>query len=407
MLNDTKIKQLKPKDKPYRVADQGGLCIEVRISGLKFWRFRYRFLGSAKMVTLGEYPIVTLAAARQKALEQKALLDQNIDPSEYKKEAVERAKAQKPISFKEIAYEWFDKRKDSRSEGYRLDVEKSFRLDIFPAFGNKDIKKVNAADVLAMQDSTLKRVKKQKNHGTGESTAIRNRQIVGQVFDYAVATLRRDSNPISSLKGTIEKPPKDGARPMTNEEMAVFHESLNNYKGAETTKNAIKIAIYTMMRSIEVVRLRWDWIDFDEMLITIPPASVEQLKKGQRNIKMNRTHLVPISKQVCDVLKSQYEQTKNGDLVFSSVFDKSKLMNKSTINSALDSMGLKELTCHDFRATASTILHSKKYDSDHIELQLAHVDKNTIRGTYNHSQYLDERRKMLQDWADIVDSWVS
>lgn len=405
MLNDTKIKQLKPKEKTYRVADQGGLCIEIRTNGTKHWRFRYRFLGTAKMISLGEYPLVTLAQARQKTLEQKTLLNENIDPSQKRKDQLVKIKMEVPTTFEEIAIEWYEKRKATRSESYRLDVEKIFKLDLFPCFGKKDIKSINAADVLSMQEKTLKRIKKQKNHGTGEVTAIKNRQITGQILDYAVSTLKRESNPISSLRGTIERPPKNGARPMTDSERAIFWESLNKFKGATTTKNSLLLLIYTMMRSVEVVRLKWDWVDLDKNLITIPPATVDQLKKGQRNIKMNRLHLVPISNQVREILINQYEQTKHGEYVFSSVFDKSKLMNKTTINSALKKMGLPELTCHDFRATASTFLHDAKYPSEWIELQLAHVDKNAIRETYNHAQYLEDRRKMLQDWADMVDGW--
>ena len=158
------------------------------------------------------------------------------------------------------------------------------------------------------------------------------------------------------------------------------------------------------MRSIEICRLRWGWVDFEKKLITIPPATQEQLKQGERNIKMNRTHLVPLSHQMIKILKSQKEQS-NDELVFCSVFNKTKIMNKTTINAALRSAGFETLTAHDFRATASTILHEAGYNSEWIEMQLAHVDKNAVRGTYNHAQNLDERRKMMQDWCDIVDSW--
>lgn len=405
MLNDTKIKQLKPQDKPYRIADQGGLCIEVRSNGAKHWRFRYRYLGTAKMISLGEYPMVTLAQARQKTLEQKALLDQHIDPSQHRKDQITKMKMDAPTPFQSIALEWYEKRKATRSESYRLGIEKSFNLDIFPCFGKKDIKQVNAADVLAMQELTIKRIKKQKNYGTGEATAIKNRQIVSQILDYAVSTLKRENNPISSLKGTIERPPKNGARPMTDAEKSIFWQAYNRFKGASTTKNAMLMLIYTMMRSIELVRLKWEWIDLENNLITIPPATVDQLKQGQRNIKMNRIHLIPISSQVKDILINQQEQTKHSEYVFCSVFNKSKLMNKSTLNSALDKMGLPDITCHDFRATASTALHNANYNSQWIELQLAHVDKNAIRASYNHAQYLDDRRAMLQDWADMVDAW--
>ena len=403
MLNDTKIKQLKPRDKMYRMADHSGLCIEVRPNGSKHWRFRYRFLGKASMLSLGEYPVVSLAAARQKTIDQKTLLDQNIDPAKYRLEEKEQAKLKSKSTFKDIALEWYEIKKNKRSESFRLTVEKAFARDLFPAFGGKDLKTITPHDVLRMQKDTIKRVSKQMNHGTGESTAIRNRQLVNSIFNYAIANLRCESNPAISLGQTVERPPKQTARPLTSDEKSRFNAALKNSRSTEMVKNAILLLLYSMMRSIEVCRLRWEWVDFENRLITIPPATKEQLDQGERNIKMNRTHLVPISDQIFKILESQKLQS-NDEYVFCSVFNKSKIMNKTTINRALGSMGF-EFTAHDFRATASTLLHESGYSSEWIELQLAHVDKNAVRGTYNHAQNLEERRKMMQDWADMVDSW--
>ena len=403
MLNDTKIKQLKPRDKMYRMADHSGLCIEVRPNGSKHWRFRYRFLGKASMLSLGEYPVVSLATARQKTIDQKALLDQNIDPAKYRIEEKEQAKLKSESTFKDIALEWYEVKKNKRSESFRLTVEKAFARDLFPAFGGKDLKTITPHDVLRMQKDTIKRVSKQMNHGTGESTAIRNRQLVNSIFNYAIANLRCESNPAVSLGQTVERPPKQTARPLTSDEKSRFNDALKSSRSTEMVKNSILLLTYSMMRSIEVCRLRWEWVDLENRLITIPPATKEQLDQGERNIKMNRTHLVPISDQIFKILESQKLQS-NDEYVFCSVFNKSKIMNKTTINRALGSMGF-EFTAHDFRATASTLLHEAGYSSEWIELQLAHVDKNAVRGTYNHAQNLEERRKMMQDWADMVDSW--
>ena len=403
MLNDTKIKQLKAREKMYRVADHSGLCLEVRVNGSKHWRFRYRFLGKASMLSLGEYPIITLAAARQKTVEQKLLLDQNIDPAKFKIEEKEKAKLNTESSFKEIALEWYSEKKERRSESFRRTVEKAFEKDLFPAFGSKDIKQITPHDILRMQKDTIKRVVKQTNHGTGESTAIRNRQLVHSIFNYAIANLRCESNPAVSLGQTVERPPKETARPLTRDEMERFHTAMQNSRSTEMAKNAIYLLMYSMMRSIEVCRLKWEWVDFENKLITIPPATKEQMNKGERNIKMNRTHLIPITDQIFKILNNQKIQS-NDEYVFCSVFNKSKIMNKTTINRALGSMGF-EFTAHDCRATASTILHEAGYSSDWIEMQLAHVDKNAVRGTYNHAQNLDDRRKMMQDWADMVDEW--
>ena len=404
MLNDTKIKQLKPTEKMYRIADHSGLCLEVRPNGSKHWRFRYRFLGKASMLSLGEYPIVSLANARQKVVEQKSLLDQNIDPAKYRVEEKEKAKLQELSSFREVALEWYETKQSKRSESYRQTVQKSFERDLFPAFGAKDIKAVTPYDVLKMQKDTIKRVTKQMNHGTGESTAIRNRQIVNAIFNYAIANLLCETNPAISLGQTVERPPKETARPMTQEEMSRFNAAMKASRSTEMVKNAIMLLLYSMMRSVEICRVRWEWVDFEKKLITIPSATKEQLEQGERNIKMNRIHLVPLSHQMIKILENQKLQS-NDELVFCSVFNKSKIMNKTTINRALASMGFDSLTAHDFRATASTLLHEAKYNSEWIELQLAHADKNVVRGTYNHAQSLDDRRQMMQDWCDMVDSW--
>lgn len=388
----------------YRIADHSGLCIEVRPNGSKLWRFRYRFLGKASMLSLGEYPIVSLATARQKVIEQKILLDQNIDPAKHRQEEKEKAKLHQYNSFRDVALEWYATKKHKRSDSFRSAVEKSFERDLFPSFGPKDIKTITPYDILKMQKDTIKRVTKQMNYGTGETTAIRNRQIVNAVFSYAIANLLCESNPVASLGQTVERPPKQTARPMTQDEMARFNSAMKNSRSTEMVKNAIMLLLYSMMRSVEICRLRWEWVDFEKKLITIPPATKEQLDQGERNIKMNRVHVVPLSSQMLRILESQKVQS-NDELVFCSVFNKSKIMNKTTINRALGSMGFDTLTAHDFRATASTILHEAGYSSEWIELQLAHVDKNVVRGTYNHAQNLTERRQMMQDWCDIVDSW--
>ena len=403
MLNDTKIKQLKAREKMYRIADHSGLCLEIRINGSKHGGLRYRFLGKASRLSLGEYPMISLAAGRQKTIEQKLLLDQNIDPAKFKVEEREKAKLNAESIFKEIALEWYETKKTKRSESFRLTVEKAFEKDLFPAFGSKDIKMVTPHDILRMQKDTVTRVTKQINHGTGESTAIRNRQLVNSIFNYAIANLLCETNPAISLGQTVERPPKQTARPLTEDEKLRFNEAIKNSRSTEMVKNSIMLLVYSMMRSIEICRLKWDWVDFNKAVITIPPATKEQLDQGERNIKMNRTHLVPLSTQMIEILKNQKKQS-NDEYVFCSVFNKSKIMNKTTINRALGSMGF-EFTAHDFRATASTVLHEAGYNSEWIELQLAHVDKNAVRGTYNHAQNLDDRRKMMQDWCDIVDSW--
>ena len=185
------------------------------------------------MLSLGEYPIVSLANARQKVVEQKSLLDQNIDPTKYQVEEKERVKLQELSSFREVALGWYETKQGKRSESYRQTVQKSFERDLIPALGAKDIKPVTPYDVLKMQKDTIKRVTNQMNHGTGKSTAIRNRQIVNAIFNYAIANLLCETNPAVSLGQTVERPPKETARPMTQDEMARFYTAMKTSRNTE------------------------------------------------------------------------------------------------------------------------------------------------------------------------------
>lgn len=405
MLNDTKIKQLKPKDKVYRIADSAGLCLEVRTTGSKIWRYRYRYLGKASMLSLGEYPAVTLAHARQQILELKALLAANIDP------AMQRANDKRALltsnenTFRTIAEEYLEEKRKKRGDIYVNRISSKLELDIYPVIGKKPITEVNAADVFEVTKKTLKRVQKKGIAATGEVTAINNQQIIGQVMNYAMATLRAHTNPTLALKGSVERRPVEHARPLTQAEMKVFHSKLAAYKGTDTVKNAIYTMFYTMLRSIEIRRARWEYVDFDEKVWTIPIASRGDLQKGKRNMKKNRIHLVPLSDQVIAILKKQQRVSGSCDLIFPSPYHPVNMMDKATLNRALKYMGFTDLTGHDFRATSSTALNEIGFKSDWVEIQLAHVSGDQTRATYNHAKYMKDRRDMLQWWANCIDEW--
>ena len=403
MLNDTKIKKLKPMDKSYRIADQGGLCIEVRTTGTKLWRVRYRFAGKASMISLGEYPIIGLAEARQKQEEIKTLLANNIDPAVHRVQQKLDLNNIDKNSFAIIANEYASERLSEKSQTYIDAFHRSMEKDVFDIIGHKNIKDVTSADVLKIMQNTVKRVQDQGNRGTGEVTAIENRKKIGSVMRYAIATLRAENDPTYAVREVIERPEVEHARPLTPAERKYFRSRINSYGGAESTVNSIMCLFYTMLRTVEIRRMQWSFIDFENRTITFEKQTREQLKKGMRLTKKNKTHIVPMSEQVYQLLQRQKKLTGRKTYVFEAVYN-GGMMPATTINRALQYI-MQNVTAHDFRATASTLLNELGYDEKWIEKQLAHQEANKTKATYDHSKHMAERRKMLQDWANIIDSW--
>lgn len=403
MLNDTKLKKLKPMDKPYRIADQGGLCIEVRSTGTKLWRVRYRFAGKASMISLGEYPIIGLADARQKQEEIKTLLANNIDPAAHRQQQKLDLNNIDKNSFAIIANEYASERLSEKSKTYIDAFHRSMEKDVFHIIGHKNIKDVTSADVLKIMQNTVKRVQDQGNRGTGEVTAIENRKKIGSVMRYAIATLRAENDPTYAVREVIERPEVEHARPLTLAERKYFRSRIDSYGGAESTVNSIMCLFYTMLRTVEIRRMQWSFVDFENRIITFEKQTREQLKKGMRLTKKNKTHVVPMSEQAYQILLKQKKLTGRKTYVFEAVYN-GGMMPATTINRALQYI-MQNVTAHDFRATASTLLNELGYDEKWIEKQLAHQEANKTKATYDHSRHLTERRQMLQDWANIVDNW--
>jgi integrase len=398
MLSDSKIRSAKPKEKLYRLGDSDGLCVEIKPNGKKYWRYRFQWLKKTQMMSLGEYPIVGLAEARTKRDEAKSLVANGINPVE-EKENQKKAKHEEydnRVLFKNVAAEYKKEKLNNRSERYQEAFQRALDKDILKVIGDKDIKEVTSADVLTIMKKTIARVKRQKNHGTGEVSAIQNRTFIGGVMRYAIATLRADYDPTYAVKNVVERPEIDHARPMEKHEAVQLRNKLNNYGGSTTVKNAGLVMLYSMLRTIEIRRMKWEYVDFEARTITFPK---EMMKK-------KRIHIVPMSDQVFNILQEQRKIVGNREYVFPAIYQDG-MLSATTLNKMLDYIGLSDVTAHDFRATASTLLNEKDYDDKWIEKQLAHADGNKTRATYNHAKYLESRRKMLQDWANIVDSWAS
>lgn len=403
MLNDLKIKQLKAKEKVYRVADHSGLCIEVRPTGKKFWRFRYRFFNKPQMLTIGQYPEISLSYARTKTIEYREQLAKNIDPiTSLKNERLEAIQS-RAETFRAIAYEFCEHKKNFKSKTWLYVRNLAYEVDIFPMIGDKPIKDVTSVDIKNIMDNAVKRVLK-TGKGTGENKAIAIRQIIAEVMQYAIISDRLSNDPTYALRGYIHKPEVENAQPINSKDKKLIMSRIDNYSGSISTRNALKALIYTMLRTIEVRRGLKEYIDFEARTWTIPIASKNEVLAGKRNMKKNRIHIVPLSDQVLTIIKAQFAAYPESPYIFPGV-NNNTMIGAGTMNQAFRNMGLSHITMHDFRATASTDLNEANYNSNWIELQLAHVKGDKVKATYDHAKWLNDRRIMMQDWADMVDSW--
>lgn len=386
-LTDIKIKAAKPQEKPYKLSDSGGLYLLVNRNGSKYWRLKYRFAGKEKMLSIGVYPQITLAEARSHRDEAKKLLVQNKDPSEEKQLAKLEKYLSSESTFEAVAREWHKSKADRWSLRYRDEIIDTFEKDIFPYIGKRPIAEIKPLELL----ETLRKMEKR-----GALEKMRKvRQRCGEVYRYAIITGRAEYNPAPDLATALTPPIKQHFPFLTAEELPYFLKDLAGYTGSVITKTATKIILLTAVRTQELRFARWQDIDLEKGIWEIPTEVM----------KMKRPHVVPLSKQVIELFNSLKPLSGHYELVFIGRNDHKKPISKESVNQVIELLGYKgRLTGHGFRHTMSTILHEKGYNSAWIETQLAHVDKNSIRGTYNHAQYMDGRREMMQWYADYIDS---
>ena len=403
MLTDAKVRTLKSLEKSYRILDAERLYIEVRPTGKKIWRFKFVLHGKEGTISFGEYPAVSLQDARKLKDGAKAKLAKGLNPvEEKKKDRIEKELAVNN-TFKAIAQEYVQERMKYKSEDYIGRFNNSMEKDVYKAIGNKPINDVSSADILSIMKNTVQRVLSQGKHGTGESAANLNRRFIGLVMRYAIVTLRADNDPTYAVREAIESPEVEHARPLEKHEKNALRQKIDSYGGSTTVKNACLAMLYSMLRTVEIRKMEWSFVDFEEKIIKFPKAS--RRLKQERIMKKNRVHIVPISNQLLNILNEQYAFTKDQKYVFPSPQKRDCMISRTTLNKMLTYIGLNQVTAHDFRATASTELNGLGYNTDWIETQLAHAEVNKTRASYNHAKYLTDRRKMLQDWANIVDSW--
>lgn len=384
-LTVRQVSTAKPQDKPYKLSDGGGMYLLVNPNGSRYWRLKYRYAGKEKLLALGVYPDVTLADARDKRNEAKRVIAAGSDPSDVK-QAIKNAKAlAMQNSFELIAVEWHKHKKPNWSSGYADDILESLRKDIFPYIGKRAITDIKPVDMLAV-------LKKLEERGVLDKLK-KIRQACKQIFTYAIITGRAEFNPVADLAGVL-KPPKQQHYPhLQRDELGGFIEALMSYSGSKITRTATFLLMYTGVRTIELRAAEWKEFDFSNDLWQIP----------KERMKMRRPHLVPLSRQVKAMLLEVKSITGRGKYVFPGRNDAGKPMSEASINQVIKRVGYDgRATGHGFRHTMSTILHEQGFNTAWIETQLAHADKNTIRGTYNHAQYLEGRREMVQWYADFL-----
>jgi integrase len=385
-LSDVKVRNAKPLTKPYKISDGEGLFLLVTLSGSKYWRLKYFFAGKEKLLALGVYPEVSLGAARERRAQARETLAAGNDPGEVKREVKRLAALKNDNTFETLAREWFEQRKHGWVAGYSVKILARLENHIFPKLGSRPIAAVTAPEILAM-------LRVIENNGTLETAQI-IKQMCGQIFMYAIATGRAERNPVPDLRGALKTPVTKHHAYLKAAELPEFLKKLETYHGNAQTKLALRFLLLTFVRTTELRAARWTEFDFDKAEWRIPAE----------RMKMREQHLVPLSSQAVAVLRELQKHTGNWQYVFPNPHRPITFMSENAILQALHRMGYRhKATGHGFRATASTILNENGFPPDVIERQLAHSERNAVRAAYNHAQYLTERRKMMQWWADYLD----
>lgn len=377
------VAALKPAERPYKRSDGKGLFIDVRPNGSKYWRMAYRFQGKQKLLALGVYPEVSLADARDSLLDAKKELADGVDPIASKKATSNQTKN----SFELIAREWLSKN-DLWSEGHRRQVVISLERDAFPHIGDKPVTEITTPELLAVIRAVEDR--------DALDVASRILQRCSSIFRYAIQTGRATTNPALDLKGVLRTRRVQHVASIAPAELPGLITAISRYDGSPITRWALQLLMLTFVRPGELRGARWEEFDMENSEWRIPPV----------RMKMNTEHIVPLSRQSIAILHDIEPLTGTSELVFHGERTRKRPISNNTMTYALYRMGYKSrATPHGFRATASSILNEQGFSPDAIERQLSHIDRNQVRSACtHHARYLEERRKIMQWWANYLDS---
>lgn len=385
-LTATAIRNTKPADKPIRLFDGGGMYLEVSPAGGRWWRLKYRFVGKEKRLSLGVYPEVSLAEARSRREDARKLLAAGIDPSDQRKAAKREAEGREINSFEAVAREWYGKQAHVWVAHHASDVLRRLESNLFPEIGSEPIADVTAPMLLAA-------VRKIEHRGAHD-LAHRVLQVASQVFRYGVATGRCERDPAPDLRGALTPHKSKHQAAVAPEELPALLRAIDGYGelGDKLTAYALRLLVLTFVRTNELIGAEWSELDLDSAVWIIPAT----------RMKMRTEHVVPLSRQAIEVLREIRPIGCSSRYLFPGR-NPDKPISNNTMLFALYRLGYKgKMTGHGFRAVASTILNEAGFRADVIERQLAHCERNEIRGAYNRAEYLPERRKMMQQWADML-----
>ncbi|TAU03605.1 DUF4102 domain-containing protein [Rhizobium ruizarguesonis] len=388
-LTDVQIRNAKKCEKPYKLPDGKGLYLYVSTAGGKSWRLDYAYFGKRKTLTLGAYPAIGLAEARGRRDEAKKKLSEGLDPSLAKKREQLAAKAAAGNTFGLMADEFIAKlRRDKRAEP-TIDKNTWMLKVLAKKLSPYPITQISAKDVLDVLNVIEKR-------GRVES-ALATRSAIGRVFRFAIATARAENDPTSALRGALQRHVPVSHPALTNrKELGGLMRAIYGYNGWPSLVAALKIQALCFARPGETRSMEWSELDLDKAIWTIPAAKT----------KMRREHHVPLSRQAIEVIRHMENLFGDKPKVFPSMMSGKALLSENSMNSALRRMGVgdEEHTAHGFRSSASSILNeSGAFSADAIEAQLAHLDSREVRRIYNRATYWDERVRMMQWWADMLD----
>jgi integrase len=386
MLTDTKARAARAKQKPYKLTDREGLYLFVTQAGAKSWRYDYRLLGARQTLTIGLYPDISLTKARDRLAEARRKVADGVSPADAKQAVKAEAKIARANTVRALGQTWYQEREKSRSRSWRDNATRFLEQDIYPAIGNTPIRDVTAEDV----ERLVRKVAEKR----GAKSAHYMRLTLAGLFKSLPRSLNA-GNPARDVGTVIELPkPKPKGRPLTPKEIPAFLEAADRYAGRPQTKLAIRLLMLTFTRKRELIEAPWEEIDF---------------KGGQwvistERMKMDKPHIIPLSSQAVECFKKLKQLAGDSPYVFPNIGDPKRPMSGSTLNKVFDEIGYGgRFTPHGARSTASTILNSQGWPGDAIERQLAHTERDLVRGAYNHSDFMEQREKMMQAWADYLD----
>lgn len=385
MLNDLQIKRAKPKEKSYKLSDGNGLFLLITPSGGKLWRWKYRFNGQEKSLSIGKYPQISLVQARQEAEIARKQLANGISPADAKQEAKAQQKTAQMNCFENVARDWHSKNINRWKPLHAVRIMRYLENDVFPSIGNKPINEIKVSHIKSLLDKVVSR-------GVNE-TAEKIRQWIGAIFNYGALLELADGNPATPLQGYLSHQAVQHMPALPKDELTEFYRRLLLADVSQVNRICIMLIMLCFARNKEIRGAKWAEIDFQASIWTIP---AERMKRP-------RQHKIPLSDWVIRLLSELHELTGHTPYLFPSRTKTDGYISENTAGKIINNMGYKGIaTPHGFRSLASSILNEQGFNPDAIELQLAHVENNAIRAAYNRADYWAERTEFMQWYSDYL-----